>query len=245
MQFDFSGNEINLADDLQGLKVAFQSIRDWASTAEGIEAPADAPQFANPFFWPKIESIPGLPLPSIQSATLATKGFYAVRLTGVQTEGPRTFPAAYFGVVRTLELVPGIRMHIDDETKLDHPDGGTYRIILDVPKIKGLRQIRTSLGRILFDVPQDAKLHERRTKSHRVISPGSFVLTKFRPKTPPPTRVDVLQSAGWLVERMAGYLPYGPDEIHNLLASLFETADRWHWDELLDRSNHEKPKHWR
>ncbi|MHC2318831.1 hypothetical protein ACVIHC_005877 [Bradyrhizobium diazoefficiens] len=170
-------------------------------------------------------------------------GFQIIGEPNVGTKTRFVLPI-HFAVMRGLELIPGVRLRLNDDPHravyrrrgIERPDDELiYSLSISckttLAKEYGLPR-RSRLDRILFNAPPDAALNPRRGSDHRYVLPAGSVPIRTR-------QIDAQTQETWLkVAKSAVRKSHHPNrlaELPEVLRSLFVTADRWHWTELIDR----------
>jgi hypothetical protein len=152
----------------------------------------------------------------------------------------------HFAVLRTMELVPGVRLFLSGDRNLardllrgvKRPQNQLiYDMKLSAPKAKGRRAIDIKVDRILFNVDGRTSIYARRTGDHHHIVPeGSVPITTRVRKQPLWDQRAILRAVGELIARnRRGECPVAAEAIKELLEDLFTIADELHWSELIDR----------
>jgi hypothetical protein len=229
-------NEINIPD-------AFQKIKSWATQAEKVEA-ANYPDVQPlQYLLPKVRrSILGVDASLSEYQKQAVIGFEITGGANVGTKTRYVLPI-HFAIMRAFELVPGLTIRLNDDAHIsqDRKRGIKrsdndlifnlgIRLNATLAKELGLPK-RSKLDRILFSASSDAILHPRRTGDHHYVVPSGYVPIRNRQEgfQTPET---------WLSGIRRIVRKHAAEELRGLpdaLSSLFVTAERWHWSELIDR----------
>lgn len=228
---------------LVGMRRAFNSLQAWRTEAKSRTS-NNPPEFDGPLFLPESTR---RSIFDVKRIRRDGQRFYEITVPGPTNQlHPRRFLPVHFAIMRSLELVPGVSMKMGDQTgRQDRKVGWErldeeriYRINLRVGKWS------TPLCRVLFRVPPNAELHERRNYDHRFVVPSAHVLTKLRRRVPPRTQDEVIDHIRNLIDvaKWRHFLPFNSNQMVSLLEDLFTISDAWHWKELADRLSSEKPR---
>ncbi|XIA63353.1 hypothetical protein ACFIOY_29880 [Bradyrhizobium sp. TZ2] len=222
---------------------AFRAVQDWAAQAGGL----DSAQY------PDHSSLRFLLLKqrrSIVGVDAEMSSYDGQPVVGFQIQGEgaigiktRYVLPVHFAIMRSLELVPGISMRLNDDAhKAHHRRQGNERSDEELIYALGIHSSallaresglpkRSRLDRILFNAAPDAALYPRRTGDHHYVVPSGSV--------PLRTRLRYAQTQETWLEAVENSIRKAelPDlqALPNVLRMLFATADRWHRDELIDR----------
>jgi hypothetical protein len=226
------------------ITAAFDAVRGWATKAAHITTSSEHPSLDQLRFVieKRRRSIVHV---DDEIASYHGRSVIGFQLVGEGNVGNRTRHVlpVHFVIMRLLELVPGISMRLNDDSHrkhfnqqgIDRPDEdliytlGIY-FAESLAKEFGLPK-RSRLDRVLFNAPPDTKLNPRRTGDHHFVVPSGSVLMRVR-------RGQAQTQETWLKVVASSIRKAKLDELRELpeiLRLLFVVADRWHWDELLDR----------
>jgi hypothetical protein len=116
------------------------------------------------------------------------------------------------------------------KTCLRHPLGTTD--LRTASRLKGavVTDFKTRIAEAL------TRLYERRGTDHHYVIPETAILTRHRFGRAPSSQSTLLEIIPRAVlGATPGTLPFTPNEVTELLTTLYTLNDVWHWDALLDR----------
>lgn len=231
------------SDQVNELKIAFQAIRSWANSAE-CKLKRGTKRLPNTSALRRLfsKSHPSQSITSAKSKHYGGRQIIAFRTKQwprLADRARRVWPA-HFAILRALELVPGMRIFLNNDRngKTTDPAKMIFNLSLRITQSKA-KKLRifgvTKLDRILFNVGRHAKIYERRGGNHQEIIPAHSVPIRSRPGKLT-DRSSVIRAAEKLIGDNNRYLlPFTSEEMRSLLEDLFAISDTLHWDELLDR----------
>src|SRR5665213_265278 len=216
---------------------ALVAIKDWANRAK--ERPASSP----PDLAPLCKTLPEGRHRSILHAKETLYDGRTVVAFDVKGPGSETYTRhvlpVHFGIMRLLELVPGIKILIKDDAHKNRPkkdgrlpkrDQLLFHLTIMIPKAlaKKLGFPRMiGLDRILFNASPDAKLYERRTGDYRYILPSGSIPLRHQ-GNPLFSQDSLLHAVGELITAAPEFSPATSDSAAHLLSKLFIIGDEWH-----------------
>jgi hypothetical protein len=230
----------------------FGALKHWASEAKR-KSPS-APPSLRPILFPlsneRTRSIDSAALAKFNSKTVVAFEIRGEGEVGIKT---RHVLPVHFAILRALELVPGLRLYLQDDAHktYDKAKGRSrtkseliYHLKLRCKKLAG-KITQTKVDRILFNAPPDASLHERRTGDYRYIVPSGFVPLRIRKAGDVITQESLTSAVAALITASVKSTPFAKNEFVKLLNDLFAIGDKWHWKELIDRTEEDKERDYR
>lgn len=230
----------------------FGALTHWAEEAKR-KSPS-APPSLKPILLPLSNELTR----SISKAALTKfnhKRIVAFDIRGQGQVGVKTRHAlpVHFAILRALEIAPGMKLYLQDDAhkardkikgQLREDSDLIYHLTLEWLGAEGKNK-RAKVDRILFNAPPNASIHERRTGDHHFIIPSNFVLLRIRKAEDLMTQESFLRSIAVAPRSPSKRADFSNDEFINLLGDLFALADKWHWGELVDRTNEDQEQYYR